>query len=88
MSTPLDVLIQINIDAEPQKAGIAPEALAEFAAHLLALPRLRLRGLMAIPRAEIRRRIGNAARSAACANLFERGQARRRQCIGTRCRWA
>ena len=49
---PLDVLIQINIDSEPQKAGIAPEALAEFAAHILALPRLRLRGLMAIPRAE------------------------------------
>ena len=47
---PLDVLIQINIDAEPQKAGIAPEALAEFAAQLVALPRLRIRGLMAIPR--------------------------------------
>lgn len=47
---PLDVLIQVNIDDEPQKAGIAPEGLAEFAAQLLALPRLRLRGLMAIPR--------------------------------------
>jgi pyridoxal phosphate enzyme (YggS family) len=49
---PLDVLIQINIDAEPQKAGIAPEALAEFASNVLSMPRLRLRGLMAIPRAE------------------------------------
>jgi hypothetical protein len=47
---PLDVLIQINIDAEPQKAGIAPDGLAEFAAQLLQLPRLRIRGLMAIPR--------------------------------------
>ncbi len=47
---PLDVLIQINIDAEPTKAGIAPEALAEFATQLLPLPRLRLRGLMAIPK--------------------------------------
>jgi pyridoxal phosphate enzyme (YggS family) len=47
---PLDVLIQVNIDDEPQKGGIAPEGLAEFAAQLLALPRLRLRGLMAIPR--------------------------------------
>jgi PLP dependent protein len=47
---PLDVLIQINVDREPQKAGIAPEALAEFAAQLLPLPRLRVRGLMAIPR--------------------------------------
>jgi pyridoxal phosphate enzyme (YggS family) len=49
---PLDVLIQVNIDAEPQKAGIDPAALAEFAAPLLKLPRLRLRGLMAIPRRE------------------------------------
>jgi PLP dependent protein len=49
---PLDVLIQINIDSEPQKAGIAPEALAEFAARVLVMPRLRLRGLMAIPRPE------------------------------------
>lgn len=47
---PLDVLIQINIDDEPQKAGITPGALAEFAAQLLTLPRLRIRGLMAIPR--------------------------------------
>src|SRR5262249_8077137 len=49
---PLDVLIQVNVDDEPQKAGIAPIALAEFAASLLKLPRLRLRGLMAIPRPE------------------------------------
>jgi pyridoxal phosphate enzyme (YggS family) len=49
---PLDVLIQVNIDAEPQKAGIDPAALAEFAAPLSKLPRLRLRGLMAIPRPE------------------------------------
>ena len=47
---PLDVLVQINIDAEPTKAGIAPTALAEFAAQLLPLPHLRLRGLMAIPK--------------------------------------
>lgn len=47
---PLDVLIQINIDAEPQKAGIAPHALAEFAAQLVQLPKIRVRGLMAIPR--------------------------------------
>ena len=49
----LDVLIQINIDDEPQKAGIAPAALAEFAAQLLELPRIRLRGLMSIPRPEL-----------------------------------
>lgn len=49
----LDVLIQINIDDEPQKAGIAPDALAEFAPHVLKLPRIRLRGLMSIPRPEV-----------------------------------
>ncbi len=50
---PLDILIQINIDDEPQKAGIAPMALAEFAARVFTLPRLRVRGLMAIPRPQI-----------------------------------
>ncbi len=49
----LDVLIQVNIDDEPQKAGIAPGALAEFAPHVLKLPRIRLRGLMSIPRPEV-----------------------------------
>jgi pyridoxal phosphate enzyme (YggS family) len=49
-AAPLDVLVQINIDAESTKAGIAPEALAEFAKQLLPLPHLRLRGLMAIPK--------------------------------------
>jgi pyridoxal phosphate enzyme (YggS family) len=49
-AAPLNVLIQINIDDEPQKAGIAASALAEFAAALLPLPRIRVRGLMAIPR--------------------------------------
>jgi PLP dependent protein len=47
---PLDVLIQINIDDEPQKAGIPASALAEFAAQLLPLPGIRVRGLMAIPK--------------------------------------
>jgi pyridoxal phosphate enzyme (YggS family) len=49
----LDVLIQINIDGEPQKAGIAPDALAEFAAQLTELPRIRVRGLMSIPRPSV-----------------------------------
>ena len=52
-SDDLDVLIQINIDGEPQKSGIAPDALAEFAAQLMKLPRIRLRGLMSIPRPSV-----------------------------------
>lgn len=47
---PLDVCIQVNVDAEPQKAGVAPADAAALAAQVAALPCLRLRGLMAIPR--------------------------------------
>ena len=47
---PVDVCLQVNIDAEPQKAGVAPDALPELAQRVAALPNLRLRGLMAIPR--------------------------------------
>lgn len=47
---PLNVLIQINISAESTKRGVAPEEAARLAAAIARLPRLRLRGLMAIPR--------------------------------------
>ena len=46
---PLDVLLQVNIDAEPSKHGCAPAEVAALAARVAAEPRLRLRGLMAIP---------------------------------------
>lgn len=49
---PLNVCIQINVDAEPSKSGVLPEAVPELAALIATLPRLRLRGLMAIPNAE------------------------------------
>ncbi len=49
-AVPLNVLIQVNIDQEPRKSGIVPQALAKFSAQLRNLPRLRVRGLMAIPR--------------------------------------
>jgi len=48
---PLDVCIQVNVDDEPQKAGVSARDLPALVDHVLALPRLRLRGLMAIPRA-------------------------------------
>ncbi|MDE0177078.1 MAG: YggS family pyridoxal phosphate-dependent enzyme [Gammaproteobacteria bacterium] len=50
--SPLNVCIQVNIDAEPQKAGVAPSDLPALVTHVRDLPRLRLRGLMAIPRAD------------------------------------
>lgn len=46
----LNVCIQVNIDREPQKAGVLPEAAEELARMALDLPGLRLRGLMTIPR--------------------------------------
>jgi PLP dependent protein len=66
---PLNVLIQVNIDAEPQKAGVRPGGLAELIDAVLALPALRLRGLMAIPRADAH---GSASRAsfARMAALF------------------
>ncbi|AIX72602.1 MAG: YggS family pyridoxal phosphate-dependent enzyme [Mixta calida] len=49
---PLNVLIQVNISDENSKSGIMLEALPELAQAVAALPRLRLRGLMAIPAPE------------------------------------
>ncbi len=46
---PLNVLIQVNIDDEASKSGCAPADTEALAAAVAAEPRLRLRGLMAIP---------------------------------------
>ena len=46
---PLDVLLQVNVDDEASKHGCAPEDVEALAARVAAEPRLRLRGLMAIP---------------------------------------
>ncbi|MBK1735272.1 YggS family pyridoxal phosphate-dependent enzyme [Halorhodospira abdelmalekii] len=46
---PLNICLQVNISAEPQKAGCLPEAVHELADCVAQLPRLRLRGLMALP---------------------------------------
>ncbi len=46
---PLNVLIQVNIDAEASKSGCAPVEVAALATAIAAAPQLRLRGLMAIP---------------------------------------
>ena len=52
----LEVLLQVNVDAEPQKGGAEPSELRELLDAVRALPALTLRGLMAIPepRAEMR----------------------------------
>jgi pyridoxal phosphate enzyme (YggS family) len=48
--SPLNVCIQINIDNEPQKAGVTPEGAVKLAETAIQLPQINLRGLMAIPR--------------------------------------
>jgi pyridoxal phosphate enzyme (YggS family) len=47
---PLNVLVQVNIDDEGSKSGCRPEAVSALAQAVAAQPRLRLRGLMAIPK--------------------------------------
>ncbi|MGI9296929.1 MAG: YggS family pyridoxal phosphate-dependent enzyme [Gammaproteobacteria bacterium] len=47
---PLNICLQINIDREESKGGVAPEDAAPLAREIYRLPALRLRGLMAIPR--------------------------------------
>ena len=46
---PLNVCIQVNISGEDSKGGVAPDQLADLAHAVARLPRLTLRGLMAIP---------------------------------------
>lgn len=52
-STTVEVLLQVNIGREPQKAGVDPEEAPALAQVLAGLPSLRLRGLMAIPPAAV-----------------------------------
>lgn len=46
---PLNLCVQLNISAEASKSGVDVAQLPELIGALMALPRLRLRGLMAIP---------------------------------------
>jgi pyridoxal phosphate enzyme (YggS family) len=46
---PLNILVQVNPDGEAGKSGCEPAQIDELADLVAAAPRLRLRGLMAIP---------------------------------------
>lgn len=46
---PLNICLQVNISAEASKSGVGLDELPELAGQVVQLPRLRLRGLMAIP---------------------------------------
>lgn len=72
---PLNVLVQVNLDDEASKSGVAPDAVDALADRVAGEPQLRLRGLMAIPKPwpeQSRRRAGFRALRA----LFERLRAR------------
>ena len=63
---PLNVCIEVNVSGEASKSGVAPDELAALAKRVISLPRLALRGLMAIPEptpdAELQRRRFRALR--------------------------
>ena len=46
---PLNVCIQVNVSSEASKGGVVPHDLTQLALAVARLPRLSLRGLMAIP---------------------------------------
>jgi pyridoxal phosphate enzyme (YggS family) len=46
---PLSICLQVNISAEISKSGLSPDNVRPLAHEIARLPRLRLRGLMAIP---------------------------------------
>jgi len=61
----LNVLIQVNVSREASKSGVGVEEVTRLAEALTELPRLRLRGLMAIPAA------GDASGFGAMKQLYE-----------------
>ncbi len=46
---PLNICLQVNISGEDSKSGVRPEELAALVRAVSGMPRLKLRGLMAIP---------------------------------------
>ncbi len=45
----LNVCLQVNVDSEESKSGVAPDEVRDLAARVVDLPRLKLRGLMCLP---------------------------------------
>ena len=64
---PLNVLIQVNVSGEGSKSGAAAEGVFSLAESIHKLPRLRLRGLMAVPEPG-----ANVVRYRELKNLYEK----------------
>lgn len=62
---PLQICIQVNLDAEQTKSGILPDELYEFAHQVKILPQLNLRGIMCIPKpkAELEEKVETCRRA-------------------------
>ncbi|HFC92106.1 MAG TPA: YggS family pyridoxal phosphate-dependent enzyme [Leucothrix mucor] len=50
---PLFICLQVNISEEESKSGVLPNEVLALAKQVATLPKIKLRGLMAIPKAEI-----------------------------------
>jgi pyridoxal phosphate enzyme (YggS family) len=48
-TTPLEILIQVSLDEDPARGGVAPDTVAALADQIAQAPALRLSGLMAVP---------------------------------------
>jgi PLP dependent protein len=48
---PLNVCLQVNVSGEASKSGVAPAEVVALAQAVITLPKIKLRGLMAIPEA-------------------------------------
>ena len=75
---PLNICLQVNISGEASKSGVAPGDVAALAQQVAALPRLRLRGLMAVPEAAAdfeAQRLPHRALAALFADLIAQGLA-------------
>jgi len=64
---PLNVLIQVNVSGEASKSGVELDRIEHLARAIAALPRLKLRGLMAIPEPGADR-----SRYASVKNVFDK----------------
>ena len=64
---PLNVLIQVNVSGEASKSGVGLDRIEDLARAIVALPQLKLRGLMAIPEPGADR-----ARYASVRNVFDK----------------
>lgn len=65
--SPLNVLIQVNVSGETSKSGVGLDEVEDLARAIAPLPRLQLRGLMAIPEPGADR-----SRYASVKNVFEK----------------